>query len=119
MPPPAAQPQRTGLAVTAGLALLLAAGCLTALAPNIRARDHHRGVRPGARRGECLSCHELESAMTRRMAAMDPQHLEAHTAEMMASGAAPLVQDWMVRDRRDCLDCHQLRPRRATTGPTP
>jgi len=115
----AAPPQRTGLAATAGLAVLLAAGCLTALAPNIHARDHHSAVRPSARRGECLSCHELESSMARRMAAMDPQHLESHTAEMTASGAPPLVQDWMARDPRGCLDCHQLRPRRATAAPTP
>ncbi|MCA9657406.1 MAG: hypothetical protein KC486_03620 [Myxococcales bacterium] len=67
----------------------------------------------------CLTCHELESSMAKRMAAMEPDELTRHMEAMSAGqegGDPPLVQDWMVKDPRGCLDCHRLRIPRATRG---
>lgn len=92
----------------------LIAGCLRALAPSIRRADHHGHLAPDDRRDACLACHDLESVMAAQMAAMAPEARAAHAEAMMAGdGGAPLVQDWMAEDPRECLACHRLREPRA------
>ncbi|MCB9703582.1 MAG: hypothetical protein H6711_16935 [Myxococcales bacterium] len=83
------------------------AGCLASFAPPIRPVDHHAGIEADAGRQSCLACHDLESTMAARMRGMTGDALAAHL-EAMAS-EPPLVQDWMVEDRRSCVDCHRVR----------
>lgn len=96
-------------------ALLLAAalgttsGCITAFAPNIRCEDHHAAMRPASKRTACLTCHETESHMAARMKHMSGEALSHHMQEMQSVIRPPLVQDWMVRDRRGCVDCHHVK----------
>lgn len=98
------------LALALAAAVGLASGCLRALAPSIRRADHHEHLTRDDRRDACLACHDLESAMAAAMAAMPPEARAAHTEAMMAGdGGAPLVQDWMAEDPRECLACHRLR----------
>ena len=97
------------LALAGFAAAILAAGCLTALAPAIRPVAHHDHLRPADRRDACLACHDLESAMAARMAAMPSAARADHAAAMMDGGGAPLVADWMADDPRECLECHRLR----------
>lgn len=87
-----------------------AAGCLTALAPNIRARDaHHRSLTRRDHDDECLMCHEPELAAQKRLMAMSaPRRAEA-MQWMMREGGAALVAQWMIDDPRGCQHCHVLR----------
>lgn len=81
-------------------------GCLTTLAPNIRAKGIHDIVTPAATRDTCLSCHETEADAIVRMERL------AHAGKPVPpprEGDAPLVQDWMVEDKRSCVDCHHVR----------
>lgn len=89
------------------------AGCITAFAPNIRREEHHAAVTAGSTRGACLTCHELESRMARRMRGMDATAMQRHIAAMDRVIRPPLVADWMARDRRGCVDCHVVK-----AGPT-
>ncbi|WP_143140555.1 hypothetical protein [Nannocystis exedens] len=100
----------------AAAALLLAAalagstaGCITAFAPDIRREEHHAAMTSQSTRGACLKCHELESHMAKRMRGMDPAMLERHMVEMNKIIRPPLVADWMVKDRRGCVDCHAIK----------
>lgn len=100
----------------AALALLVAAaglgagfGCITAFAPNIRREEHHAAMTRDSPSGACLKCHETESHMAARMKTMPPSELARHMREMDTILRPPLVQDWMVRDRRGCVDCHRVK----------
>ncbi len=92
----------------AGLAGLLA-GCLTTLGPDIRRESHHVRMSCDATRGACMTCHESEAQMTRRMQVMSPAEMSEHMRWMTAVVRPPLVQDWMVADRRGCVECHRVR----------
>lgn len=96
-----------GFVVLAALGAAL--GCLTTLAPNIRARDHHRDVRPTDDDDECLTCHEAELAAQKRLMAMSAADREEHMQWMSREGGAALVAQWMIDDSRGCLGCHVLR----------
>lgn len=100
--------------VAGGMTLLLA-GCLASLGPDISRGDrHHEATEPHGGRRQCLACHELESSMATRMKSMSDSDLSMHMAEMQAAHAAPLVQDWMAKEQRDCVLCHKVRePTRA------
>lgn len=86
-----------------------AAGCIRAFAPAVRAEAHHGSMRPDSGRATCLKCHETESQMVTRMKAMSPAEMAAHMRWTETVVTPPLVQDWMVRDRRGCVDCHRVR----------
>ncbi|MEM9454302.1 MAG: hypothetical protein AAGF11_08995 [Myxococcota bacterium] len=90
-------------------ALGAALGCLTSLAPNIRAREHHRDVRLTDGDDDCLTCHEAELAAQKRLMAMTPARREEHMQWMSREGGAALVAQWMIDDPRGCLGCHVLR----------
>lgn len=94
-------------ALAAGLGA--SSGCVTAFAPNIRRDEHHAAMTPKASRGQCLTCHELESRMARRMKGMDDAAMQRHMAAMDGVIRPPLVADWMAKDRRGCVDCHALK----------
>ncbi len=104
----------------AGLALCLLAlalsgatlGCITTLAPNVRARGHHESLEARARWDDCSACHEQESVMAHRLSRMSPRARAAAEAQAARGGGAPLVRDWMVDDARGCLECHKLKERR-------
>lgn len=100
-----ALPALFSLAAAAGAA----AGCITAFAPNIRREEHHAAMTAGSTRGACLTCHELESHMARRMKDMDATAMQRHMAAMDRVIRPPLVADWMARDRRGCVDCHTVK----------
>jgi hypothetical protein len=87
------------------------AGCIAAFAPDIRREEHHAAMSAASTRGACLTCHELESHMARRMQHMDPATLERHMHEMNQSQVIrpPLVADWMAKDARGCVDCHKVK----------
>lgn len=86
-----------------------ASGCITAFAPNIRREEHHAAMTASSTRGACLKCHETESHMASRMKGMSGDALAHHMHEMQSVIRPPLVQDWMVRDRRGCVDCHRVK----------
>jgi len=94
------------------LAVAGLAGCITAFAPDIRREAHHGMLSAKASGAACLKCHEVESAMARRMNGMSPQQMADH---MRPDGVIrpPLVADWMVKDRRGCVGCHALKEPRA------
>lgn len=85
------------------------AGCITAFAPDIRREEHHGAMSPQSTRGACLTCHELESHMARRMQGMDAATLERHMHEMNQVIRPPLVADWMAKESRGCVDCHKVK----------
>lgn len=89
----------------------LSAACISAYAPNIRREAHHGAMSPQSTRGTCLTCHELESSMAKRMEGMDPATLATHMHEMMGGDVIrpPLVADWMAKERRGCVDCHAVK----------
>jgi shikimate 5-dehydrogenase len=109
------RPASIGLGGAAAAVLLAAAlagtsaGCITAFAPNIRREEHHAAMTSQSTRGACLKCHELESHMAKRMQHMDPATLERHMVEMNKVVRPPLVADWMVKDRRGCVECHAIK----------
>lgn len=101
-------------AILAGGLTLALAGCLATLGPDISRGDaHHEDADPHGGRRQCLACHELESSMATRMESMSQTELAMHMEEMAAAHGAPLVQDWMAQDQRDCVLCHKVR---APTG---
>ncbi len=87
----------------------LASGCLTALGPNIRARNHHQDVRASDDDGECLTCHEPELSAQARLMKMGHVERDAAMDRMMGGGGASLVAQWMIDDSRSCQQCHVLR----------
>lgn len=103
--------ERVVLAVLCLAAMLGAGagGCITAFAPNIRREEHHTNMTPASTRGDCLACHETESQMTARMKGMSADHLAHHMREMQTIVRPSLVQDWMVKDRRGCVECHRVK----------
>lgn len=90
------------------VAMVLAIGCITALAPDIRREAHHGGMTRRSNGGACLKCHEVESAMAARMKKMTATEM---AASMRPDGVIrpPLVGDWMVEDRRGCVGCHVVK----------
>jgi len=88
-------------------------GCLTTLGPNIAREQHHVRMTPQATRGDCMACHESEAQMTKRMQVMSPDEMAEHMRWMMTVVRPPLVQDWMLRERRDCVACHSVKEPRA------
>lgn len=116
-PAPLARPRAVGDVVVAVLvaAALLGGvsssltGCLTQLGPDIRREAPHRRMTQSASRGDCLLCHETESHMSRRMQAMSPAEMTAHMQYITTVVHPPLVQDWMVKEKRDCVTCHRVR----------
>lgn len=104
-------PARVALALLFLAALLGAGagGCITAFAPNIRREEHHTNMTAAASRGDCLKCHETESHMVARMKGMAADDLARHMHEMQAVVRPSLVQDWMVKDRRSCVECHRVK----------
>lgn len=88
-------------------------GCLTTLGPNIRREHHHVRMTQQATRGTCMACHESESHMSMRMKAMSPAEMTAHMHYITTVMHPPLVQDWMLRERRDCVACHAVKGPRA------
>ena len=90
-----------------------AVGCLTTLGPDIRGESHHVRMSRASTRDACMTCHESEAQMTRRMKGMSPEQMAEHMRWMTAVVRPPLVQDWMVSDPRDCVVCHRVKePRR-------
>ncbi len=88
-------------------------GCLTTLGPDIRREDHHVRMQANATRGACMTCHESESHMRTRMKAMTPAEMSEHMRRITTVVGPPLVQDWMLRERRSCVACHSVKePRR-------
>ena len=88
-------------------------GCLSTLGPNIRREEHHVRMTQQATRGACMTCHESEAHMTRRMKAMTPAEMAEHMRWISTVVGPPLVQDWMLRERRTCVDCHAVKEPRA------
>jgi hypothetical protein len=84
-------------------------GCITAFAPDIRREEHHVMMSPRSTRGTCLTCHELESHMAKRMKGMDEAAMKRQMADMDRVIRPPLVADWMAKDRRGCVDCHAVK----------
>jgi len=84
-------------------------GCLTTLAPGIRAHDAHRGLSARDPDDDCLVCHEAELQAQRRLMAMSEERREESMQWMMREGGAALVAQWMIEDPRGCLGCHTLR----------
>ena len=81
-------------------------GCLTTLAPNLRAKGVHDIVTPSASSETCLSCHETGAEALVRMEQL------AHAGKPVLpprEGDAPLVQDWMAEDPRSCVTSHRVR----------
>ncbi len=87
----------------------VASGCLTTMAPNIRARDYHRELTVRDADDECLICHEAELAAQRRLMAMTQERRQESMDWMMRDGGAALVAQWMIDDPRGCQGCHLLR----------
>ena len=117
-PMPPATPPRLAARLCCG-SLVFAAllgvltGCLTTLGPNIRREQHHMRMTQQATRGTCMACHEGESHMSMRMKAMSPAEMTAHMRYITTVMHPPLVQDWMLRERRDCVVCHAVKGPRA------
>lgn len=88
-------------------------GCLSTLGPDIRREQHHVRMTQQATRGTCMTCHESESHMSQRMKAMDPAEMAGHMRYISTVVHPPLVQDWMLRERRDCVACHAVKEPRA------
>ncbi|HEY0133773.1 MAG TPA: hypothetical protein VGB85_06820, partial [Nannocystis sp.] len=88
-------------------------GCLTTLGPNITREQHHVRMTPQATRGTCMACHESEAQMTKRMKGMSANEMAEHMRWMTTVVRPPLVQDWMLRERRDCVACHSVKEPRA------
>jgi len=88
-------------------------GCLTTLGPNIAREEHHVRMTPQATRGACMTCHESEAHMSKRMKGMTPAEMAEHMRWMTTVIRPPLVQDWMLRERRDCVACHAVKEPRA------
>ena len=107
---------RRGASLALGLLALavsgMTLGCITTLAPNIRARAHHETLESRARWDDCNACHEQESVMAHRLSHMSPRARAAAEARAARGEGAPLVRDWMVEDDRGCLECHKLTERR-------
>ncbi len=98
------------IAVLAALAMTgVTAGCLTSLAPNIRARDHHQGISATDPDADCLVCHEPEMAAQARLMKMAQTERDAAMDRMMGGGGATLVAQWMIDEPRGCLQCHVMR----------
>ena len=95
------------LSTTAGVGVV--SGCLTTMAPNIRARDYHRSLTVRDVDDECLVCHEAELAAQRRLMAMSEERRQESMQWMMRDGGAALVAQWMIDDPRGCQGCHLLR----------
>ncbi len=93
----------------AGLLGAGAGGCITAFAPNIRREEHHTNMTTASTRGDCLGCHETESHMVARMKGMAADDLAQHMREMQTIVRPSLVQDWMVQERRGCVECHRVK----------
>ena len=89
------------LAWLGALALASTLGCLQAFGPDLRARDQHAALAARSSRDECMSCHVSE----REAIAMGVD--EAHPAP------APIVADWMIGERRECVVCHHVHLGRA------
>lgn len=102
-------PLRACLALLVAAGLGLGLGCITAFAPNIRREEHHHAMTPRASRSDCLKCHETESHMAARMKNMHGPELAHHIHEMNAVVRPSLVADWMVRERRTCVECHRVK----------
>ena len=88
-------------------------GCLTTLGPDIRREQHHVRMTQQATRGTCMTCHESESHMSQRMKAMNPAEMTAHMRYISTVVHPPLIQDWMLRERRGCVACHAVKEPRA------
>lgn len=84
-------------------------GCLTTLGPDIRRDWPHAGMTQAATRGACLGCHETETHMRTRMQAMTPPEMQQHMQYITTVVHPPLVQDWMVKEPRECVACHTVR----------
>jgi hypothetical protein len=84
-------------------------GCLTALGPDIRREAHHVRMSQTATRGACMTCHEGEAHMGARMKQMTPAEMRVHMQYITAVVHPPLVQDWMLRERRGCVACHRVK----------
>ena len=96
-----------------GLTTLANLGCLTTLGPDIRREQHHVRMTPDATRGACMTCHESEAHMSARMKRMSSAEMAEHMRWVTTVIHPPLVQDWMLRDRRACVACHSVKEPRA------
>jgi hypothetical protein len=73
---------------------VLALGCLPAFAPGLRARGIHAGLDRDSPRTSCMTCHESEA--------------EALARASTSPSKAPLVAEWMLTERRSCVNCHHV-----------
>ncbi len=111
--PPTTVARRCRALAAASLALAAlvggALGCLTTLGPDIRREQHHARMSQTATRGACMTCHESESHMGARMQQMTPDEMRVHMQYVTTVVHPPLVQDWMLRERRSCVACHRVK----------
>lgn len=88
-------------------AMGLTAGCLTTLAPSLRAGDHHRGLDTSTPDETCMACHEPEQVAMTRLRELPASARVAEMNTMMERGGASLVAQWMIDDPRGCVVCHE------------
>jgi hypothetical protein len=88
---------RRSAAVLGVLAVAGALACLPAFGPDLRPRRHHAGIETSASAADCMSCH------------VDERQAIAIGVDEDHPAPAPIVADWMLEDRRECVDCHRVR----------
>lgn len=93
----------------APLLLAMLGACLPALAPGIRASEHHGGLTTQTEDHTCMGCHEAEQQVLEQLASMPASKRDAAMEHRMQGGGASLVAQWMLDDARSCAGCHEPR----------